>query len=433
VYFLTGTDNDLVPVSPLRNTGSPVAAKGIFMGRQHNRLPFFFDPLWLKSEGFTEANCYCFLGKKGRGKSSFVKQYALRSSLRINGATGRPMRFGAVNHKTELGFPEYGPLAEAMGGSVVTLTNAGLNILDPLLRLDIDEDTSNLTQVITQIRASTNQQRGGWVTDLESAIMTRGLQVLRSNLQIEQSLFGLMQVLNDPNRVHPTLPTGEPMEIDIDVVRATARDLVAVLLRLHGGDFGKTFGGRNSLTDYLRGRMVVFDYAGLSKQATSLFQTILWSQRAAAARHDDVDLMTDVSIDDENHELTKDPVYARFMSAHIKKVRMEGGVMFFLTHRLEDYQASGHQEVVNMIEDMDGYFIAQLPMDAARTLQRKLSLSEKTTVRLTQLSPHEFCFIIPGYPEVFFTQSPGTPFERDVCETDRAHARITRARQTQEV
>jgi hypothetical protein len=291
------------------------------------------------------------------------------------------------------------------------------------MHLGIDEDMQILRQVFMQIRSSSSSG-GGWFNSTESAVLSRAVEVLRDSTG-EQSLVGLMQVLNEPGNVHPRLPTGEPMDITAEELRQIASELNMVLLRMHGSDFGNTFGGDASLVSYLEDPMVVFDYTGLSKQSVSLFQTVIWSQRAAASRHADTRYRTDVSIDDENHELAKDPVYVEFMSAHVKKVRMDGGILFFITHRLEDYEATRNDEVINMIGDMDGYFIGRMGPIEAASLQERLQLSDKTTERLTHLPPHHFCFIVRGYPEVFFIQSPGTPLERTVCETDYAHAGIT--------
>ncbi len=421
---LLGTDRSLYPRNPLvKSSSSRLGREGVPLGVQDNGEPFLFDPWLLKSHGIVEFLVFMVLGTLGVGKSALTKLLAVRLAPRMHSEMGRTIRIGAINLKRTHEIPEYEELAHYMGCRVISLKNARLNILDPAIGLSVEEHLANLVMVIQQIRQDTNRDRGGWISPIETKVLKTALVQLQQ--RDEHNLAELMRVLNDPAAIVPSIPGGETMRTIGNEVGTACVELTALLDQLYNGAYGNIFGGDNSILEDLSQKMVVLDYWGLTSPQVSLIQALLWSYRASAISRGDDRFRVEMSIDDENHELWKNPVYAAAMALHIATIREHGGSIYLNTHQLGDYVASGSEDAMNMIDKVAGLFIGASTLNSARALQERYDFSDKTRDRIVSLDKGGFCFYVPGEQEVFFRTILATEAERRICYSDGGHHSIT--------
>ncbi|MDP9436292.1 MAG: hypothetical protein M3P93_14345 [Actinomycetota bacterium] len=115
-----------------------LGARGVYVGRDHHGGSFVYDPWVLYTQGLLNDANTIVIGALGWGKSALSKTYAWRQCV-----FGRI--FENIDPKSE-----YGPLVEAMGGTVVRLAPGGRTRLNPLTRIGHRAMRERLLEAVTR-------------------------------------------------------------------------------------------------------------------------------------------------------------------------------------------------------------------------------------------------------------------------------------------
>jgi hypothetical protein len=359
--------------------------------------------------------------------------------LALQRAIGKPFRIGADDLKSynegdaagdvinedhftpsTIAGGEYGPLARWANCTVIDPVIAGMNILDPELRMTVAQQHAMLSMIVMQLRGDDSGLPDYW----DSALAT-GLECLHMLPKDQQTYKKLIEIINtDPDEHEDLWPkiNGKRQRISpaSDYTTATSK-LSDVLKRLEGGPYGQMFNGTASIASALQQRVVVFDYSKLDDVPIAMVQTILWHIRAAALANKDASLEVNIGVFDEAHRLWRIPAFAKAMAHYIKVIRALGHLVMMSTQRVSDLHTTGSPLASNAFGDFAMVVTFKLKHDEARKLQDLLGFSDTVRKRIENFEKGE-CFILIEGQEPCYVLIPRTDLTMQIGETDQASA-----------
>lgn len=316
-----------------------------------------FDPWILKLQKVIHSMIFLILGQKDFGKSTLMKVLVLRlmalqAELDEQGYP-LPMRSRMHDRKREKEAGELRPITDYLVGQTVELNRRGfINLFDPDLVLDDEGNISEADLLEIAVNAA----------EYDLGHMLSGFQPLSLQVAVHKMIKGdlamctperLSQLVrtvqgsditdyfrDTDNAVNKMLASRNGAEeglfveqtqlttseaglhyIDEREFQRDASIMAATLNRILQGDYGRIFGGTNSLRDVLSGEAVTFDWNGVNDKARGLLEAMLQKWQAIAADRNDRALIPHINIADEAAEGIKSIQYARFRVQNIIKSR----------------------------------------------------------------------------------------------------------------
>ena len=284
--------------------------------------PFAYDPWALYREGWLTNPNLLLAGVIGQGKSALAKTLALRSV-----AAGRRV-YVAGDPKGE-----WAPVADAVGGQVVTLGGGGRERLNPL----------DLPAAIASNRSEAHARRLRLLTSLAQQALGRPLRPVEHTVLDEQ----LGQVATRPTVtlseiVDSLLARVEPRSSSapLTVAARDARDLAHAMRRVVSGDLAGVFDGRSTITLDPTAPVVVLDLSRMAgnDDAVALAMTCgaAWLESALGAA-----VGQRWIVYDEAWRMLRSLPLLRHMQAQWKLSRALGIANLLVLHRLSDLDAAG--------------------------------------------------------------------------------------------
>lgn len=432
---------------------------GIPLGRDlRTDALLYFDPWLLKAEGLIHSTIFLILGDKGFGKSTLQKALVMRLlALQAGVVDGVPqdMRARIHDRKHIEGHAEYQAVTGALHSIVYELNRVGLvNILDPLMGMDeadLVEVGINVCEAVNKaplqgfqplaVQVGVNKMlleapdatspellevtlRGLTLQDINQYFAASNQRTLRS---FKETLADRPEFLRQLK-----LTMDRPHHIPEVEFQRDATLVSSYLGRLLRGDYGRIFGGRNSLRAALTDPAATWDWTGVNDNARTLLAAMLWKWTGVAQANNDLDLIPHVNIGDEEHEAFRILIYLRFLSDTVKKARSLRTADFRSTQYITALTGAGSEdsEIRNLAQGIvmgtGGYFIARPPSNNEAELEHlsRLGISNLDIEFLTTAPVGCFGFKLPDRPLVLF-QLFLTPFEAELMATDQATTFMT--------
>jgi len=297
------------------------------------------------------------LGQKDFGKSTLMKVLVLRlmalqAELDEQGYPV-PMRARMHDRKREEEAGELRPITDYLVGQTVELNRRGfINLFDPTLVLD-DEGNISEADLLEIAVNSAEYDLGHLLNGFQPLSLQVGVHKMtredRSKFSPER-LSQLVRTLTrdditayfaaSDNSVNKMLMSRDPRQenqfvehtqlttsdaglhfIDERDFQRDAAIMAATLNRILQGDYGRIFGGTNSLRDMLGGEAVTFDWNGVNPKARGLLEAMLQKWQAIAADRNERALIPHINIADEAAEGAKSPMWMRFRVENVIKSR----------------------------------------------------------------------------------------------------------------
>jgi type IV secretory pathway VirB4 component len=194
--------------------------------------------------------------------------------------------------------------------------------------------------------------------------------------------------------------------------------------RILEGEFGKVFGGTQSIARKLQQRVVVKDYSGLNITSVALMQQFMWRLRNSAQLRGDRRFMFQVSVHDENYKMMRVEGYPEALTDAMKQGRGNDELIILASHRIRDYWSVGgpeslqRQMATNIFSDIDLLIVGK---------QNKKDLNDlETLVEITQLERNVIMAQTRGQFAVKIGTEPWFFIETDSTFTE-IKERITRS------
>lgn len=305
-------------VYPFQASGGP-GRRGLLVGA--SRLggePYFYCPweLYATRPGFTNTNMVV-AGQIGRGKSSLVKSYVWRQI--------------ALGRKAYIVDPkgEFGPLAEACGGSHIRLEPGGPVTVNPVAGPNRAQAKRSLLAVVAAAlgRALTEWERAGLQVALDQADTTNGGQ---------PTLSDVLRALNHPE-------PGSAAELNTtpeDLAHHTKKATLAVWEMCHGTLAGMVDGPTTAEVDW-DAPVVVVDISALEGDseglAIAMAATMAWLDPILTQENAGQKIL----LLDEAWRLLTSIELARYLRARFKLSRQHGLQNIIVIHRMSDLEAAG--------------------------------------------------------------------------------------------
>ncbi len=285
---------------------------------------FCFDPWTLYAQGLLTNPNVLLAGVIGQGKSALAKSLAVRSI-----AVGRRVYVP--------GDPkgEWGPVAEAVGGTVVAL---GAGLATRLNPLDSSAGEHGPKQRTGQLRLLSSLAETTLRRDLrasEHTALDAGLTAALQRTGGTPTIPDVVSALGDPDRAAASADAASVKERTDD-----GRDLAHGLRRLVRGDLAGLFDGPSTVTLDATAPMVVLDLSRLGSNddalAIAMTCTSAWLEASLAS-----DGGQRWIIYDEAWRLLRSLPLVRRMQAQWKLSRAYGIANLLVLHRLSDLDAVG--------------------------------------------------------------------------------------------
>jgi hypothetical protein len=366
------------------------------------------------------------LGQLGRGKSTFVKTFVWRQV-----AFGR--QAWVVDPKGE-----YGPLAEACGGTPWRLAPGGAVRLNPLDLIPGDSGAQGMP-AIGHSTVGTNELAGDAARDLrrrtELVCSLAASSLGRSLAPPERtavdlalrSLYGRASRPALPDLVNALLEPDPGLAASVGTDRAglahDGRSVALELRRLVEGDLAGMFDGPTSAGLRLDAPVVSLDLSAVfASPALPLLMTCAtgWLQAISAAPGGQKRLI----VVDEAWAVLHDLATARWLQATFKLARSMGVANVAVVHRLSDLRAAGaagsaqERLAEGLLADAETRVLfGQAPAEADASA-RLLHLTSKERDLLAGL-PRGVALWKVG-PQSFLVEHGVGPLEEDLVDTDAA-------------
>lgn len=301
--------------------------RGVYIGRDLFGGAFTYDAWELYRDGVVTNPNMVVLGQIGRGKSSFVKSLVWRQQV-----FGR--QAWVVDPKGE-----YGPLAEASGGTALRVAPGGTVRLNPLQAPGVGgpagggegDGQRRQAELLCSLAAGSlgrllsPQER----TAAELAMATVG------GRSAEATLPAVVDALLVPDR-----EAARSVHTDVASLAADGREVALELRRLVRGDLAGMFDGPTSEGIDLTSHLVVIDLSALyASPALGLLMTCATAWLQATLRHDDG--IRRLVVVDEAWAILSNLAIARWLQAGFKLARAFGAANVAVVHRLSDLRAAG--------------------------------------------------------------------------------------------
>lgn len=316
-----------------------------------------FDPWILKAKKIIHSMIFLILGQKDFGKSTLMKVLVLRlmalqAELDDEGYPV-PMRSRMHDRKREEEAGELKPITDFLVGQTVELNRRGfINLFDPDLVLD-DQGKISEADLLEIAVNSAEYDLGHLLNGFQPLSLQVGVHKMTKDERWKFSPERLSQLVRtltkddvtayfadtdravdkmllsrDPRReqqfVEQTQLTTSDAGLNFIDERDFQRDasiMAATLNRILQGDYGRIFGGTNSLRDMLGGEAVTFDWNGVNPKARGLLEAMLQKWQAIAADRNEKALIPHINIADEGAEGAKSLMWMRFRVENIIKSR----------------------------------------------------------------------------------------------------------------
>lgn len=371
---------------------------------------FFFDPFELYPHVVTSPNMIV-MGDVGQAKSSFVKCFA-RRQLAVYG----PGRFLAILDPKG----EYGPLAAALGLTVLRLHPGGrqrLNPMDP--PADIDRDNP----------AGLYQSRQELAAALVTTVLKRALSPIERvvldasirDLCLTGQVFTLPDVIG---AVHN--PSNEITDLarrnTIDVARLTS-DVVFGLSSLVSGPLSGMFDAATTVPIDLDGPGFVLDLSAVfeNKDALPLVMLAATSWMTSLFRRSGRDNRIIQIVDECWAAVRHGAVY---FQAWLKLSRKLGLATILVCHRPSDLTAqtdagtSAHEIAAGLIADCQTRVLLRPPDDELDKAAALFKLSDREAFELGRLQRARALWLVnKRRVVVHHVLGPG---DKTICDTDSA-------------
>lgn len=369
------TTAELGTVHPFSGT-APLPARRVLVGLDSTGRAFCFDPFELYRAGVLTNPNVAIIGQVGRGKSSLVK--ALVSRLACFGVSAL-----VVDPKGE-----YRPLAEALGGQVVTLRQGQPSGVNPLagLATGIGRHEAALDLVVAIAEAGCRRPLGslerhalGWCLRRTAA----GARATAGDVTLSDVVAALGELLGQPGASAELVAQALPSE------RAALRDLHFELARLGHGDLGGIFGPGQALAVDAACPLVVVDLSAMRASAAlpaAMAATLGWMRswvEGGRGRH--------LLVIDEAWALLADERVAAWLRGSWKLARSLGLANVAVVHRVTDFDASASAGsthallAAGVLADTETRVVFAQPPDELGRAQEALGLNEAEVALLGRL------------------------------------------------
>lgn len=378
-----------------------------------------FDPWGLRQAGRVGSPAAAVVGDRGHGKTSLIMHIAMCFAAR-KGRGGAKFRINGDDHRRDNGVPEYQALAEDLGVEEVPLASYRLNCLDMSMGMTDAQQQGMIKELLKHVF-------GGKMKPLHSECLRYAIKIVRRDYPSSAELELLPEILRtitktdirglllDARSELPERHAGNQKFQDMQSrtvrlhgnILEAAVELASMIEELLDGEYAGIFGGRETLSQVLQNRFVMFDYSGLSDEAVMLVQSMMWYWRAAAIANQDFRFRFDMEFHDENYKLWAYPVYARAMHQYLKQLRAHSTFVVLSTQRLEDYETVGakssqiYRLATNAVKEVDIFLIGRQTPVSAEATGRRLRLTSEEVARIPTLKVGQWGLKIASEPIVW--------------------------------
>jgi type IV secretory pathway VirB4 component len=369
------TTAELGAVHPFTGTAL-LPAQRVLVGLDSAGRAFCFDPFELYCAGVLTNPNVAVIGQVGRGKSSLVK--ALVSRLACFGVSAL-----VVDPKGE-----YRPLAEALGGQVVTLRPDEPSGVNPLAGLVAGGGAHEaaLDLVVAIAEAGCRRPLGSLERRALGWCLRRAVVAARAALReatLDDVVVALGELLGGAERPSELVAAALPSE------RAGLRDLGFELGRLSRGDLGGLFGPGQALAVASSCPLVVVDLSAMRASAAlpaAMAATLGWMRswvQGGRGRH--------LLVVDEAWALLAHERVAAWLRGTWKLARSLGLANVAVVHRVSDFDASAAAgsthalAAAGVLADTETRVVFAQPPDELGRAQEALGLNEAEVALLGRL------------------------------------------------
>ncbi len=393
-----------------------LGAPGTYIGQDACGGAWVFDPWEAYARRLVDGANMLVLGRKGKGKSTFVKTYLLRQRLtKVQGFVLDPKG-------------EYGPLAQAVHGSWLRVSPEGDVRINPIARHG--GFAAQLDLLRSVVKATLHRD----LTPEEDAGLRVGLERVNEEAgeEGEPTLPMVVQALLFPS---------ERMLAEVSASSAESfaeanRDSALALQRLCKGDLRGMFDGPTSAGIDLNAPIVVIDLSAVKGSAAlnilmtcaaAWIKSIL-AERKRAAEEGGEEAPKLTLVLDEAWRVAGEIGLAEWLQECFKLCRAWGIQVIAVVHRLTDFGAVGDagsrasRILEGLISDADVMVIFAQPYDQLELVISKLGRSQTEAEILPMLRRGEAIWVVGTVS--YLNLHRISAFEAELSETD---ARMVRA------
>jgi len=405
-----------------------------------SKMPFGVDPDYLMEKKRISSKKILILGNIGEGKTSMIKDICMQLMKISSGGRRQRISIDDVNRRN--GRPEYELFAKEMRCAPIRLGHP-INPFDSQFGFTRSEHLETINSMFSfgnnNLVAVGNQD---FVNRVAMSKMYREMGDIAST----QTFRTILQYMNEDDVRLYMHENNEkiPAELGIEKMPEKLKDLIARgktnviyeeilkdaghnyqrIDRILEGEFGKVFGGTQSIARKLQQRVVVKDYSGLNITSVALMQQFMWRLRNSAQLRGDRRFMFQVSVHDENYKMMRVEGYPEALTDAMKQGRGNDELIILASHRIRDYWSVGgpeslqRQMATNIFSDIDLLIVGK---------QNKKDLNDlETLVEITQLERNVIMAQTRGQFAVKIGTEPWFFIETDSTFTE-IKERITRS------
>ncbi len=427
-----GTHEALSALNLLARVKPPPVSGGLPLGFTFDGEPFFFNPLQYHRDEITGGTSMLVLGSRGSGKTTLLKTAAAYESLLDNRATGQRQRISVDDTRSNLGSEDRREaewrsfIEDYLGSSHTSLSGYKLNILDPKMKLNVEQQLAIL-QTLCQIvedRKLTSSERvalivGLGVLDatapeaaspvlLQQVIDTLDYQKYQQfQDRIRDQLLDKFTSLSQRQAANRLLEGRRNMSSEkFSEACSTISEILLLLIEEYDG----IFGAEHSLHEKLSAPVVGLDFTQLSESTIPLVEVVVNAWRDSALSRDDFSLTTNCELHDENWSRWESLPYARAMITRLKHIRGTGTRIWRAMHRPGDVEQVGSEgskvrELArNSLRETDVVFVGRMPKAQHESLRVFRDIPDNILGRLPGLGKGQFLVLIGDNWPPFFVQ-----------------------------
>lgn len=409
----------LAVTSPFWAASRPSSGGISFGDNMDTQEPWDYHPFQWNDEDRIPNLIQMDVAKIGSGKTTLIDTVAARySAMKIGVAkeeteevTYREMRVWADQIRKLHGMGELARLADFFDSEVVD-ANRRINPLDPALHLDLDEQMETVIEMMTLANNSAPLERH--IPYAVQVAMDRmysrykndaSLDTLGDLLRVQDASFEtdyhVKATLAERNGKEPSAELLKDLSRESNLVEAEWRQdsfrAYELLARVIGGDFGRRFGGTESMAEKLKQRAVIMDLSDTPDAAIMLIQSLNWRVRKSANKRQDLDFMYQIDIHDENWKMWNYLTYANAMYEYLKHIRSYETLVLINTHRPNDYTTVGtegspqREKATKMLSDVGMWFVGRQEAADANEIAHLIGLNGVEEKRLLTLQKGQWC------------------------------------------
>jgi type IV secretory pathway VirB4 component len=330
------------------------------------------DPFELYRSGVVTNPNILVLGQIGRGKSAFVKTYCYRHA-----AFGR--RVVVLDPKGE-----YGPLAEGLGATPITLAPGGPIRLNPL------SGPSDPHAGAGEIRRMRIEILGAVVEACLERRCTPTERVACEGALDEVAGGSVTLPAVAAALLDPAPGRAAALGVPLGVLRRAGREVGLELRRLITGDLAGMFDGESSPGVDLGASVVVLDLSALYR-SSALGVVLACARGALEVAFRSGDALQTVLVIDEAWAVLANAGAARFLQSSFKLARAYGVANVAVVHRISDLFGAGESGSAaraiaqGLLEDCETVVAYAQTASAAESAGVALGLGRRETELLTTL------------------------------------------------